>query len=105
MSEAFCEMIELTRRLGVVNIKNLPGCWEHQVDAQWHIAVNGQPQTVKASNGAEVPPYTMYVTYNGWPAGLISPNSGWIAAGAGANEDTFIAALKACHPGAHVVTE
>ena len=35
------------------------------------------------------------LTFNGWPAGIIDPMGGIIAAGAAANEDTFIAAIEA----------
>jgi len=38
------------------------------------------------------------VLYNGWLAGVFSPAGGWIAAGEGANENTFIAACKAQFP-------
>lgn len=95
MSEAFAEVCGLALRLGARSIKDLPGCWEHQIDAQWWVALNGHNEPIKCSSGVEVPPYTMYVMYNGWPAGLISPAGGTMAAGAAANEDTFIAVVKA----------
>ena len=95
INEAFYELMQLGSRLGVKNINTLPGCWEHQVDKQWFIAVNAHDVPVKCSKGTSVGPFHCYVEYNGFPAGLINPGGGVIAAGSCANEDSFIAALKA----------
>ena len=35
----YIEFGELAHRLGVRNIKELPGCWEYQIDEQWWMAV------------------------------------------------------------------
>ena len=37
--------------------------------------------------------YTVAVWYQGWLAGLFTPFGGVFAAGEGANEDTFLAAI------------
>ena len=42
----------------------------------------------------ELPPYTMRLSYNGWPAGIVNSGGGIIAAGEAANEGTFIEALE-----------
>ena len=94
LSEAFVRVAELARALGVRDINQLPGCWEVQVDGRWWLAMNGHGHMVKASDDAEVPPYSAWIKFNGWPAGVISPTGGVIAAGRLANEDIFIAALK-----------
>jgi hypothetical protein len=94
MSESFFEICQLADRLGVSNIGNMTGCWEHAVDEHWWMAINGHASEMKCSRGATVPAFHAYIEYNGWPAGFISPNGGIIAAGAAANEDAFIAALK-----------
>jgi hypothetical protein len=43
----------------------------------------------------ELPAMTCMVTYNGWPAGMLGPFGGIIAAGDAANERSFIDALRA----------
>ena len=70
------------------------GCWELRVDEQWEIAMNGHNSPIQCSHGCEVPPFAVYVQFNGWPAGVIGPSGGWIAAGEVANEDAFIAAVR-----------
>lgn len=94
ISLAFASVCELATTLGARNIKDLPGCWETQIDGRWYVAVNGHNVETKTSRGAEVPPFHCYVEFNGWPAGIFSPRGGVIAAGAAANEDTFVAACQ-----------
>lgn len=94
ISEAFYEIANLAERLGVKDINVLPGCWEFRLDDQWWIAVNGRKEAVKCSTGVMVEPVHAYVEYNGWPAGVLTPYGGVIAAGSAANEQTFIDALK-----------
>ncbi len=97
---AFSKVVEFTAALGVKNISELPGCWTHELDQHWHIAVNGHTQGVKAQPTrddmeVEIDPFCCGVWWNGWYAGTISPVDGVIAAGSAANEDTFIAAVQA----------
>lgn len=96
ISEVFAEAVELATRLGVERIDRLPGCWEVQVDKQWWIAMNGHKEpTACSKGGTPIPPFHLYVEFNGFPAGVIGMRTGMIAAGAAANEDALIAALKA----------
>jgi hypothetical protein len=69
-------------------------CWEEQIDEHWWIAGNGHNYPVECSKGVEVQSFHVYVEFNGWPAGVINPFDGVLAAGELANEETFIAALK-----------
>ena len=82
---AFGTIAELAAALGVRNIKDLPGCWEHRVDDLWWFAINAHAGPVKCSGGIlaplEVPPGHCYLEYNGWPAGCFTPWGGEIAAG------------------------
>ena len=94
VSEAFNAVVDLALSLGVRSIKGLPACWEHQVDEHWHIAINGHHTDQQTSRGNNVPPFHCYIEFNGFPAGLITPYDGIIAAGSVANEDAFIAALQ-----------
>jgi hypothetical protein len=95
ISEAMAAVMELAHRRGVTKINELPGCWEIQVDSAWWLAVNGHRETTKCSKGTEVLPFHAYVEFNGWPAGIFNPYGGTMAAGTVANEDAFIAAVKA----------
>ena len=99
---AFVRVIELAGAVGApLPLSSLPNCWEHQVDADWWIAVNAHngdrpaysPQHV--GHPMDVPAFSCHIEYRGWPAGVISPLAGVMAAGSGANEDTFIAAVEA----------
>jgi len=91
--EAFLKICELGHALGMRNIKDLPGCWEHQVDDHWWIATNAHRESIRCSKDIEVPSCSTYIEFNGWPAGIITPAGGQIAAGEAANEDAFLAAL------------
>ena len=71
------------------------GCWEHQIDEQWWCAVNGHKEEMECSHGGKVPSYSALIEFNGWPAGIIDPFGGIVAAGTVANEDSFIAAVEA----------
>ena len=88
MIEAFAKIAELAWVLGVRNINTLSGCWTHQVDDLWKITINGHKREID-----DIPPFHCAIEYNGWPAGILSPAGGLIAAGQGANEATFIDAL------------
>lgn len=98
LCESFAEIVELATRLGVTDIVKLPGCWEHKVDEHWFFALNAHEDerlTTETATPQKVPPGQVYVEFNGWPAGIFGIDGGIIAAGALANEDTFIKALKA----------
>lgn len=103
--EAFIRIMELGLALHIPPLPEHAGCWEHQVDERWWIAVNGHPQPrVMAKHPKLDPlqPYTVYVEYNGWTAGLLGYDGGCIAAGECANENAFIAALVAARDRAQV---
>ncbi len=88
IAEAYARVVQLALALGVRKASALPGLWEHDVDAQWRVKLNPHPEERE-----QIPGYHMLVEFNGWPAGLISPQGGTIAAGAVANEHTFIEAV------------
>ena len=94
--EAFLGLALLAEHDGVTEINKLPGCW-HREFKPWAIWMNAHTDTRKGgpTGDIEVPPFHCYVEFNGWPAGLINPRGGVIAAGAAANEDSFIAAIEA----------
>lgn len=93
--EAFMVVAELFGALGVTDARNVEGCIEHQINDQWFVALNGHSEPcVCSKSNIPVEPFTIYVEFNGWPAGVLNPYDGCIAAGELANETTFIAAVK-----------
>ncbi len=92
MSEIFVALIGLAEALGVNRINALPGAWEHQIDERWAVAVNGHAQECKTKRGDAVPAFSAVFWRNGWPAGVVTPNSGIVAGG---TEDELIDALNA----------
>lgn len=99
--EVVVKIAELANALDVADIKDLPGCWEYQVDEQWWFAINGgtEPRaTSRRGEGKvdpiELEPFNLLVEFNGWPAGLLNMHGGSFAVGTAANEGTFIEALQ-----------
>ncbi len=90
----FVDIAEYSRAVGVKSISQLEGCWEHEVDGRWKLYVNGHRDPIPCSTGTVVPAFSAYVTFNGWPAGILDPWGGVIAAGDAANADTFREALQ-----------
>lgn len=93
--EAFIRLLELGIALNIKPLNQQEACWEHAVDDHWWICINGHKEARKNSKGFAVPPFECVVEWNGWPAGMFGPGGGIIAAGACANEGTFIDALIA----------
>ena len=96
IGQAYALAMELALQEGAAPLKGK--VWICEIDEHWKIAINGNRtmQEVDLGNGPiTVPPFEMYVEFNGWVAGLVGPFEGVIAAGAAANEDAFITALEA----------
>jgi len=90
----YARVAELAEAFGAEGINRLPGCWEHAIDDAWWVAVNGHGTERTCSRGVTVPPYAVAIMYGCAPAGVVTPAGGWIAAGEGANEATFLAAVE-----------
>lgn len=86
-----CEVIlEYCSFLGVKKIDKLPGLWVNKVDDTWTIKCNGHLEAIEG-----VPPFSWFIEYNGWPAGIMDIMGGGIlCAGEGGNEANLIAALE-----------
>lgn len=83
----------LVLALGAAPLNKHAGCWEHQIDESWRVAINGHREAHDVE-GVSLPPFHIYLEYNGWPAGILHPlTGGLMAAGEAANEGTLIAAL------------
>jgi len=94
----FAKIAELAAAMNVTGINKLPGAWIVELDHHWTIAVNGHDEDVqtKPHQHAEqsIPAFHAGIWYNGWPAGLLNPFDGLIAAGDAANEDALINAIQ-----------
>lgn len=88
ISEAFLRIAErMTRVHGIPLPKRL--CEVGDKDKGWHAALN--PTNAMLD---DIPPFSAVVHWNGFPAGIIDPRGGILAAGELANEGTFIEWLK-----------
>lgn len=95
-SEVFVALVSWSQSLGAKSIKDLPGCWESHVGGSgWWVAINGHDVPTKNTHGGVVPPFSAWIEWNGWPAGLVGPRGGTLVVGEAANEDSLIAALRA----------
>ena len=75
-------------------INQNPSCWYYRIDEAWEIATNPHKVTDRWRD-IDIEPFTTYVQFNGWPAGIIGADgSGCIAAGEAANIETFVAAIE-----------
>lgn len=95
MTEVFKKVCELGIALGWKSIKDRLGCVEHQVDDEWWFAINPHGDVTECSKGVHVPPWHIYIQFNGWPFGLVNEYEGMCGAGRLANESTLVAALDA----------
>lgn len=94
VSVAFSLIADLAIARNLHPLNKHPDCCEIVVDEHWTLAMNGHREPRKYKD-VTVDPFTAYVEWCGWPAGVLLPTGGgWIAAGSAANEDALIAALK-----------
>lgn len=85
------------RAQGAEQLADHPGIWERAVDETWRVAINGHRVPETASDGVEVPPFHVYITFAGWPWALFHPMTDFTYTGHGeaANPTTLLAALQA----------
>lgn len=97
MSDEICnlyaEICELACELGWKNIQALPGCQEHQIDEHWWFAINPHGEPGACSKSLEVPSYSVYVQYNGFPFGAFNAGGGFVGCGVMANKDALLEAI------------
>ncbi len=88
------ELFRIAKGRDLLPLLKQPGAFElGDPDEGWYVAVNGHRHEVEV-RGSKVPPFTAYVQWNGWPAGLLTPMQGTIAAGEAANGETLVAWLQ-----------
>jgi hypothetical protein len=91
--DAFFQLAELAFAVGAAPMNQYPGCWEHDVDENWHVSVNAHKEEKAGGPDPriDVPPFHAAIFWRGWFAGLLSPYGGVLAAHPdGANEERFI---------------
>lgn len=98
---AFVEVWELVCEISTKDktgpLNKLPGPWYRKIDDKWELWINGTPAVVPLTEEhPELGRFEMFVKFNGWPAGILDPHQGSIAAGEIANIFTFRDALKGC---------
>jgi hypothetical protein len=95
----------IATKRGEVPICDLPGAWHLVIDEKprWELWCNGHRERIDVEVAASwatsahrvtIDPATIYIEYNGWPAGLLTPMGGMIAAGAEGNLRTLVAAVR-----------
>lgn len=85
----------LAMKDGVVPASSAPGGIYEREFGPWRVMLNGTgEEKPKTDKHPYIEPFGIYVEFNGWPAGIIGPGGGIIAAGDAANEDAFIAAIE-----------
>ena len=98
LTEASCVIVELAEKLGVSNIKDLPGAWFHKVNEKWSVAVNGHAETMhcgpEGGMDIDIPGYHFAVWKNGWLFGLLTAFGGQFMGTDGTGEDEFIEDMK-----------
>jgi hypothetical protein len=82
-------LVDLGSVAGFIPLNQHPGIVRFNVDDSWKLSMNGHTETIE-----QVPPFSVYVEFNGWPAGIIDPSGGCIAAGQLANLDTLLTAMR-----------
>ncbi len=91
VSELFMLIAALAVREGGKDISDHEGCWEHDINEKWRVAVNGHEETVKTEFGLSVPPYAALITHLDFPVGILNAVGGHMLYGV---EDNLIKRLK-----------
>lgn len=74
---------------GATSISMKEGLWVKEVDKTWTVKCNGHKERVDT-----IPPFSWYIEFNGWPAGVIGIlGDGVLCAGEAGNEENLRAAL------------
>lgn len=89
INEIFVLAAELAIKDGAVPIEEM---YVRKINDSFTIVINSDKE--REYKGMKIPPFHMYVEYNGLPAGLLDPWDGFIASGKMVNENALIKALK-----------
>lgn len=91
-------IFELAEVHGAQPLSKHDGCWCLTLDQHWFIAMNGKNEEKLApypdgTDTATLPPFSVFIAFNGWPFALIRPDNAEIACGKLANIDTLHSAI------------
>lgn len=96
LCEAWYEACLMMERRGHTNLAQVSLAGElvtetvHGKAGEWTVEVNPHKEVVDG-----IAPFEVRVTFNGWPAGLLDAAGGLLAAGCLANEESFLADMRA----------
>ena len=83
-------LMEYAIFLGDERIDELPGLWANKINNQWTIKCNGHTEDIQG-----IPPFSWYIEYKGWPAGILSIMGDWaIPSVNGLDEESLHKAIK-----------
>ena len=69
----FLSIAKYAQLLGVSGLSRMRGCWEFTLPPEFEISVNGHREVVRDRQGADVPAFSAYVRYHGWPCMIADP--------------------------------
>lgn len=84
---------DYAQAMGATPLNRHDACWDSRIDDHWRIVANGHRQEIQ-HNGVRVPPFSVYVEFNGFPAGILDAYGGLMAAGEAANARALARALR-----------
>ena len=91
INAVFFLVAEIGYAQGVRDLKNKPP-WVLEFGS-WKIVTNGKDKPVQWER-TWIPPFSMYIEFNGWPAGTLNAHGGGMVAGGIANEAILISELE-----------
>lgn len=88
-------IFDLVKAHGKQPLSKHDGCWNLVLpDTRWAVAINGHPEEHESDfSQQKVPPFHIFVQFNGWPFALINPQEAQIGCGRLANIDTLYDAI------------
>lgn len=91
LSELFVKTCQLGYMMsGHEKLNKIQGCWEHQVNDDWHVTLNPHLEPTCDSKGEELGPFTLIAKHKGMPVFTCDPYGG---AGLTGAEGDFIEIL------------
>lgn len=83
-------LIDYALSQGAKQVNKIPGLWDNKIDEHWRIQFNPHHDVL-----GNVPPFSWYVEYNGFPAGILDiRGDGIICCGEFANENGLMEAIE-----------
>lgn len=99
LEELWTAIFDLTEAHGAAPMSQHKDGWIMRLDRRWCLAVNGLNESLRMripppnSHELLVPPFHVYVDFNGWPFAFITPETAEVGCGEVANIDTLYEAI------------